>query len=175
MDTIGKRIKYIASTVGGGNELARQLNISRKTLQSWFTGKTEPKGSQITRIAEISRISPLWILTAKGGAEAIQGRDGEIVERQRIDEFSDNNDSDGENPFIQDPAMVDLMASSRITAQMVEDSVKNLMLYLSQKEVHLNPDALAQTVALICELGASEGKVTMKTVEKLMKFKTSGV
>ena len=158
--SLGERLKLISKRVGGGNELARSINVSRRTLESWFTNSTEPKAGQIIDIATETRVSSNWLLTGEGK-----------METRSLSDIDDKMDDD---PFIQDAAMVELMSSQRITPQMVKDAVNNMMLYLEKEGREFDPDAMSTAISLLCEIGASEGKVTMQTVEKLMKIRDLG-
>lgn len=60
------RLRMCAQRVGGGNELARQTGIPRRTLENYLNGKTEPVPSRLITIAEAAGADLLWLLAGNG-------------------------------------------------------------------------------------------------------------
>lgn len=42
---------------------AQLFNVCPKTIESWITGRTQPRYEQLMRVREITRVSLDWILT----------------------------------------------------------------------------------------------------------------
>lgn len=66
MTGLADRIRTCAERVGGGDALARKTGIPRSTLETYLTGKAEPKASRIAEICEVAGVSTNWLLTGSG-------------------------------------------------------------------------------------------------------------
>ncbi|MCT9072797.1 helix-turn-helix domain-containing protein [Cupriavidus gilardii] len=66
MTGLAERIRACAERVGGGDALARKTGIPRSTLETYLTGKAEPKASRIAEICEVSGVNTQWLLTGTG-------------------------------------------------------------------------------------------------------------
>ena len=60
------RLRMCAQRVGGGNELARQTGIPRRTLENYLNGKTEPVPSRLIAIADAAGADLIWLLAGSG-------------------------------------------------------------------------------------------------------------
>lgn len=65
MADLGSRIKEAAKRVGGLNELARNIDVPRRTLGNWLNG-TNPKPEALRAIARVCHVSLDWLLTGDG-------------------------------------------------------------------------------------------------------------
>jgi phage repressor protein C with HTH and peptisase S24 domain len=60
------RIRQCSELAGSGDALARKTSIPRRTLETYLTGKTEPKASRIEAIARAVGVSVHWLVTGDG-------------------------------------------------------------------------------------------------------------
>ncbi|WP_404991363.1 helix-turn-helix domain-containing protein [Cupriavidus pauculus] len=65
MTALADRIRTCAEKVGGGDALARKTGIPRSTLETYLTGKAEPKASRIAEICEAAAVSADWLVSGK--------------------------------------------------------------------------------------------------------------
>lgn len=63
---LSDKLRQCASRIGGGNELARQTGIPRRTLENYLNGNTEPVPSRLIAIAEAAGADLLWLLCGAG-------------------------------------------------------------------------------------------------------------
>jgi transcriptional regulator with XRE-family HTH domain len=161
-EDLASRIRKAAKIIGGGNELSRRIGMSRTTLESYLKGVTEPQVSTLMDIALKAGVSLEWLLT---------GDEPKSVQLKKTPGFQEIHKEPNNDPFIQDPAVVALMASRRITSEMVEDAVRNLLEYLLERDNTLEPKSISKAAGILCEMGADEGRVDMETVKRLMAIK----
>ena len=55
---------------GNVSELARQAGIAPPSAQRWITGETDPKMSNLLRLAEAANVNLLWLATGQGPMHA---------------------------------------------------------------------------------------------------------
>ncbi len=60
------RLRRCVDLVGSGDKLAREANIPRSTLETYLTGKAEPKASRLADICRVCGVSGHWLLTGDG-------------------------------------------------------------------------------------------------------------
>lgn len=84
-ETLADRLRACAGLVGGGNALAKLLGMSRRTLENYLNGRSEPKATLAFDIAQAAGVRPEWLVTGKGPRSADGGaaepRAGTIDER----------------------------------------------------------------------------------------------
>lgn len=54
--------------VGSGDELARRSGVPRRTLESYLSGRSEPKATALALIAGAAGVSLDWLLLGKSAA-----------------------------------------------------------------------------------------------------------
>lgn len=64
--SLADRLRKCAELVGSGDELARRSGIPRSTLETYFTGKTEPKADRLAEICYLCGVDGHWLLTGRG-------------------------------------------------------------------------------------------------------------
>lgn len=62
---IAGRIRRCAELVGSGDALSQKADIPRSTLETYLTGKAEPKASRLVAIAEAAGVSVQWLATGR--------------------------------------------------------------------------------------------------------------
>ena len=74
MEIIGFRLKKSRRSIGctQGN-LANKLGITSVTVVEWEKGRAEPKPSVLLKWAELTNVSPGWLLTGEGEMKAGEG------------------------------------------------------------------------------------------------------
>lgn len=82
MKDLSDRIRQCSTLVGSGDELARRTGMSRRTLEHYHTGTSEPSVSKIKSISDASGVSLEWLVAGNGpmmrdNLFAAQGKDGE--------------------------------------------------------------------------------------------------
>lgn len=65
-----QRIRECARLVGSGDELARRSGVPRRTLETYLSGRSEPKATGLALIAGAAGVSLDWLLLGKGAAVA---------------------------------------------------------------------------------------------------------
>ncbi|KZL17852.1 XRE family transcriptional regulator [Pseudovibrio sp. Ad37] len=65
-NTLGRRIRSCAEAVGSGDELSRITGISRRTLENYLSGSSEPKASGLLTIAKAASVTLDWLVTGEG-------------------------------------------------------------------------------------------------------------
>lgn len=72
MDTIDKRINFYLSKKNDGNqsELARHCGVTPQAVQKWIAGKTEPKGKNLSLVAQFLGISAVELKFGSGNNAA---------------------------------------------------------------------------------------------------------
>ena len=83
MKLLSKRIRACAAMAGSGDELARIAEIPRRTLESYLSGKSEPKAMRLASIVKATGVSANWLLTGEG----TMMEDGSPVESQTEEEI----------------------------------------------------------------------------------------
>ncbi len=70
--TLGERIKDarmgLELTVA---QAARQAGITEKTLRSWESGKSEPRGSRLSLLAGVLNVSLVWLMEGRSDLDPI--------------------------------------------------------------------------------------------------------
>lgn len=61
-----ERLRRCVERVGSGASLARATDIPRRTLETYLSGKAEPKASRLAAIARVADVSGHWLLTGEG-------------------------------------------------------------------------------------------------------------
>ena len=71
-EAVSRRIRECARKVGSGDELARRSGVPRRTLESYLSGRSEPKATGLALIAQAAGVSLDWLLLGKeqNGANA---------------------------------------------------------------------------------------------------------
>lgn len=82
---LSQRLRLCAKKVGSGNELARLIDVSRRTLENWLQGESEPKASYLASIAVAASVSTDWLLLGVGSPEGEEQTD----ELPNLDELTD--------------------------------------------------------------------------------------
>jgi len=57
------------------NQIGARLHVGAKTVESWITGRTQPRFETLMQIREITGISLDWILAEAGATSAPQPYD----------------------------------------------------------------------------------------------------
>jgi transcriptional regulator with XRE-family HTH domain len=63
---IASRIKEALADLDAGT-IARAMNVSRATVYDWSAGRFLPDVERLGEFAEITKVSPVWLLFGKGG------------------------------------------------------------------------------------------------------------
>jgi transcriptional regulator with XRE-family HTH domain len=66
MKDMSSRIRECAALVGSGDKLARATSMSRRTLENYFIGSSEPSVSKIAAISDVSGVSLEWLIRGEG-------------------------------------------------------------------------------------------------------------
>jgi len=119
---LADRIRRCAEIAGSGDALAQKAGIPRSTLETYLTGKAEPKALRIVAIARAADVSIEWLASGDGEERpAIQtptmpapvakygdasGRDGDFVMVPRYDVHG----SAGTGELIHSEQVVDYLA-----------------------------------------------------------------
>ncbi len=76
----GQRLVQVAKEKGiTQKELAKRLNVSASTVSDWGSGKTEPKGSNLIKAAEILGVSVDYLASGENiGAGNVHTNNGAI-------------------------------------------------------------------------------------------------
>lgn len=69
--SLADRLRKCAELIGSGDELARRSGIPRSTLETYFTGKTEPKADRLAEICYLCGVDGHWLLTGRGAMMAV--------------------------------------------------------------------------------------------------------
>ena len=81
--TLSSRVRECAVLAGSGDILAERTGIPRRTLETYLSGRSEPKAARLASIIEATGVSAYWILTGKGPMM----EDGSPVESQTEEEI----------------------------------------------------------------------------------------
>lgn len=65
-EAMSRRIRECARIVGSGDELARRSGVPRRTLETYLSGRSEPKATGLALIAEAAGVSLDWLLLGRG-------------------------------------------------------------------------------------------------------------
>lgn len=141
---LGTRIKKAAERIGGGADLSRITGIPRSTLEYYFTGKTEPKVSQITDISLKTGVSIEWLATGEGTPE------------QFCSDFSASDANE---------------KTAGHSAETIETAASALYAWLEKKRKVMNAEEFGKAVAVLCDMKPQNGKIDMQFVDRLMSFK----
>lgn len=63
---LAERIRKCAEISESGDALSRKTGIPRNTLESYLTGKSEPKASRLVAIADAAGVSLDWLVAERG-------------------------------------------------------------------------------------------------------------
>src|ERR1700751_1137340 len=82
MSQIGDRIKQVRGTIGVG-EFATILGVNRKTLTRWEASEVLPDGPSLLALMSHFNADPIWILTGKGIAPALEAAEQVLLDNYR--------------------------------------------------------------------------------------------
>ena len=69
--TIGDRIRIARERLGlTQSDVARELKVKPQTVQQWESGQTSPRPKRIHKLAEVLKVSDVWLLTGQGPMRA---------------------------------------------------------------------------------------------------------
>tara|TARA_B100001939_G_scaffold182604_1_gene157310 strand:+ start:341 stop:808 length:468 start_codon:yes stop_codon:yes gene_type:complete len=66
MKNMSMRIRECAKMVGSGDELARRAGFSRRALETYMKGTSEPSASKLLAISDVSGVSLEWLMRGEG-------------------------------------------------------------------------------------------------------------
>lgn len=64
--SLSERIRKCAEIAGSGDDLARKSETPRSTLETYLTGKAEPKAGRIAAFCYATGVNGHWLLTGEG-------------------------------------------------------------------------------------------------------------
>ena len=73
-ENFGSRVSEIATEIGGQAELSRRTGISTVTIASYISGKSEPSRERLIALADVAKVSLLWLATGQGPKYAREAR-----------------------------------------------------------------------------------------------------
>jgi len=89
---IGKRIKNRMKELRiGPAHLSRKIDVHASTVFKWFDGKSIPKGSNLTKLADLLKTSQDYIMTGKKPLELNSQADEIVKLKSRIEELEKDN------------------------------------------------------------------------------------
>lgn len=77
-ETFASRIRKAADGIGGQAELSRRSGISKMSIGTYVSGKSEPSRDRLVSIAVATEVSVAWLATGEGsmnGTEELPGAD----------------------------------------------------------------------------------------------------
>ncbi|MFD0915962.1 helix-turn-helix domain-containing protein [Pseudahrensia aquimaris] len=78
-DTLGGRISRAREAAGLSlNDLARNVGVTRKTIEGWETDALEPRSNRLNSLAGVLGVSPTWLLQGIGTAPRGEVEDEEM-------------------------------------------------------------------------------------------------
>ena len=64
-----ERLTALAKQKGGTAALAQSAGISKRTLEKWLSGETQPKADALKKIAKETGVDLNWLITGEGSPE----------------------------------------------------------------------------------------------------------
>lgn len=61
MDFTGRLNRTLKKKGISGSRLAKELGIAETAVRSWRTGKTEPRGDNLIKLADYLGVTPAWL------------------------------------------------------------------------------------------------------------------
>ena len=74
------RVARICEMAGGAAELARRSGLSRRVIDKYIAGGSDPSRQRLVRLAAAADVSLQWLATGKGAAQ-----DGSVMKAPPID------------------------------------------------------------------------------------------
>lgn len=65
------RLRAIATTTGGWQDLAIACAVSVSTVSNWMVGCSEPRMPEMVKLSAHMRVSLDWLCTGKRGSEGV--------------------------------------------------------------------------------------------------------
>ncbi|MCE8022161.1 helix-turn-helix transcriptional regulator [Halomonas sp. MCCC 1A11036] len=148
--TLSDRLRACARIAGSGNALADKSGVARRTLENYFSGRSEPKGAALASIAKAVGVSGHWLLTGEG--------------QMLLEELAD--------PQYREPAVGSGIAHDFDT---LEEVIAKTCALFKAKDIKLRPEAEAKVIRLIYEYylrhGDAMDEATMNNVIALAAFR----
>lgn len=152
-NTLSDRLRACARIAGSGNALADKAGIARRTLENYFSGRSEPKGAALASIAKAVGVNGHWLLTGEGQMLLEE----QVVGLRRMD------------PAIGRGTVIapDFDA--------LEEVIANTSAVFKAKGIRLQPEAEAKVIRLIYEYylrhGDAMDEATLDNVIALASFR----
>lgn len=159
---LGKRIKKAADSIGGGVALSKQTGIPRSTLEYYFTGKTEPKASNIAEISTCTNFSAAWLTTGEGSPDGGRHVMHDNADSPNGSTLTKNKENKG---FHKDEDGKLVLIPRHVVYQSVVASQK----YLKKTNSEMKPNHFAEAVLSMCDLSPEYGDITVDLIEKMAK------
>ncbi|KAA0014528.1 hypothetical protein F0A17_02455 [Billgrantia pellis] len=151
-NTLSDRLRVCARLAGSGNALADKAGIARRTLENYFSGRSEPKGAALASIVTAVGVSGHWLLTGEG----------EMLLEKSV------------GSQCMDPAA----GSGRVIApdfDALEEVIAKTSAVFEAKGIRLRPEAEAKVIRLIYEYylrhGDAMDEATLDNVIALAAFR----
>lgn len=74
---LADRLEPLAKSYESASALAREMGVSEGTIRKWAKGASEPRTSELVRLAQLLNVNLLWLATGEGPMR------GERVESSR--------------------------------------------------------------------------------------------
>ncbi len=86
--TTGSRIRHSRNQVGlSVQQLACRIGVQRKTMESWESNRTEPRGEKLVKLAGVLQVPMVWLIT--GDTPQSMSHDPKIPETLSISQKLD--------------------------------------------------------------------------------------
>lgn len=83
-------------------EIARQLGITRGSVNQWFNGNTKPSGEKLVQLAKLMKTSADWISSGKGLAQSRTAESANVETLKRAAKIIRNAEMLSGQPFSLD-------------------------------------------------------------------------
>lgn len=91
MKSMGERILELRKAADlKQDDLARLVGVSHVTISMWEADKTAPRGKNLTKLCQVFKCSPQWLL--EGKEQAVTARDKVIARVSELIRDSDPED-----------------------------------------------------------------------------------
>lgn len=148
-----ERLRICMKLAGGGAALAQKAGIPRSTLETYITGKAEPKVSRVVAIAGAAGVTIDWLASGEGPMERGALSQGEL-HPTRDPQFK---------PFVN------------LDRDLLTDMVVAVEEELAERGLTLAPHRKGELIATLYEMEAEEEQeqhadVTQRNVRRLLRL-----
>lgn len=122
-----ERINVLIDRCGGPTELSKRSGLSRRVIDKYRNGESDPSRQRLVALAEAAEVSISWLANGEGDMEASSAPGAPHREEQ-----------------------------STLDEELLSNAIEVLEEFLAEKRLHLNPGKKASAIALLYQISIDQ-------------------